>query len=498
MNRKNKITSSEENRPAVLGSFEGECADSNITNLNGLDITREVWENVFNSDDYKKAIEHGWYIGFLGHPEDPNCMDFEHACIVMKDGRIDDNGKIFGSFDLIDTPVGRIVKTFIDSGVKFGISVRGAGDIIDNSVDPDTFIFRGFDLVAFPAYPESIPTFTEVAASADLDSQRRYKVICSTVKNNIEGLNTVESIDIIQSHFAKQSEEYKSLQKRKDEIKSSEFIESNESIDITEDKVNGLTDVYLNERAKVKKLEQVNASLNVQLSQALSDSNRLARKLKAFNRIVSDQNKNIEELENIYNKKFKVYSSRVERSKKSINSLNSAIEEKDRRIQTLERANSRITSSVNNLKSTIAEQTKKIENLESSNLKYNQKITSAQKLMNEKDTTISRLRQNLNETVSQNSKDAARTSNLDAQVRNLKSRLEACQRILSEYQDEYADLYANALGVTLNNVSVTASTSVADLKSMISNSASASSDISFDQPAQVDMLDYDDSGLVTL
>lgn len=45
MNRQNRITSSEENRPAVLGSFEGECADSNITNLNGLDITREVWEN---------------------------------------------------------------------------------------------------------------------------------------------------------------------------------------------------------------------------------------------------------------------------------------------------------------------------------------------------------------------------------------------------------------------------------------------------------------------
>lgn len=41
----------------IIGTYEGLCADANITNLNGLDITREVWENVFASDEYKTAIE---------------------------------------------------------------------------------------------------------------------------------------------------------------------------------------------------------------------------------------------------------------------------------------------------------------------------------------------------------------------------------------------------------------------------------------------------------
>lgn len=126
------------NKSTVIGVFEGECADSNITNENGLDITRPVWEVVFSSEEYKRAIEMGWYIGFLGHPDDPGCMDFEHACIVMTEGHIDANGKVHGKFNLIDTPVGRIVKAFIDAGVIFGISVRGAGDIINNSVDPET------------------------------------------------------------------------------------------------------------------------------------------------------------------------------------------------------------------------------------------------------------------------------------------------------------------------------------------------------------------------
>lgn len=46
-----------ENKSTVIGTFEGECADANITNLNGLDITRPVWENVFASEEYAKAIE---------------------------------------------------------------------------------------------------------------------------------------------------------------------------------------------------------------------------------------------------------------------------------------------------------------------------------------------------------------------------------------------------------------------------------------------------------
>ena len=158
----------------ILGVYEGECADANVTNNNGLDIQREVWETVFHSDEYKTGIEKGWYIGYLGHPEDPGCQEFKDSCIVMTEGHIEDNGKVFGKFNLLDTPVGRIVNTLRKAGVKFGISVRGAGDIIANSVDPETFVFRGFDLVAFPAYPDAVPEFKAIAASTDLKEQNWY------------------------------------------------------------------------------------------------------------------------------------------------------------------------------------------------------------------------------------------------------------------------------------------------------------------------------------
>ena len=173
-------------------------------------------------------------------------MDFEHGCIVMTEGHIDPDGKVQGRFNLVNTPVGQIVKTFIDAGVKFGISVRGAGDIVDNSVDPDTFVFRGFDLVAFPAYPNSIPTFTEIAASTDAAQQKKYQAVCAAVTNNLDSLNKTE-VDVLQANFAKQSKEYAALENRK-RILAGEQVEvtpeSTEAV-VASQKLDAVTALYL-------------------------------------------------------------------------------------------------------------------------------------------------------------------------------------------------------------------------------------------------------------
>ena len=162
---------------SIIGTYEGEALDPQITNKNGLDITREVMTKVLESEDYADGIKNGWFIGYLGHPEDPDCQDFKNGCIVMTDMSIESDDKVHAKFNLVNTPVGQVVKSFIDAGVKFGISIRGAGDIIGNSVDPDTFVFRGFDLVAFPAYPESIPEFKEIAASTNSVTRKKYQKV---------------------------------------------------------------------------------------------------------------------------------------------------------------------------------------------------------------------------------------------------------------------------------------------------------------------------------
>lgn len=432
---------------AIIGTFEGECADSNITNLNGLDITRPVWEAVFASEEYKKGIELGHYIGYLGHPEDPNCMDFQHACIVMTDGRIDNDGKIYGKFNLVDTPVGRIVKTFQDAGVQFGISVRGAGDIVDNSVDPETFVFRGFDLVSFPAYPDSIPTFTEIAASSDVEARKKYKAISAAVKKNVESLNSCEAIEVIQPYFAEQSEEYQILEDRKNEIIDVE-IEGDE-------RVEGLLDLYLCELNENKELK---TQLAAQAAQTALVEASYKRKIKSIDRITSAQIADLdEELDRV------TAARRAERI-----------------------ANSR---KVSELKS-------KITASSESNLKYKQKIDATRRDLSDKATIISNLQTELSETVGKIEAEKRRSSNLDAKMEVLQAEVAAARNLIQEYQDAYASMYANALGVHLNNVKVTGSTSVKELQELIKGSNNAYDAVDA-EPTPADIV-TDDGGLITL
>jgi len=415
-------------KASILGTFEGECADASITNKNGLDITKEVWDTVFASEEYKDAIELGHYIGFLGHPEDPNCMDFEHACIVMKEGHIEDDGKVYGKFDLIDTPVGKIVKSFQDAGVQFGISVRGAGDIIDNSVDPETFVFRGFDLVSFPAYPDAIPTFSEVAASSDAETQKKYKTICAAVKNNLESLNTCDAIDVIQPQFAKQSEEYQLLEDRRKELSGCESEDTDEDIDIRDDQIQGLTTLYMDSVSKIKNLEEENSELKSQLSR----NNVLSsRRIKAIERIVSNQ---------------KLVFDRTAKEK--------------------------ILANKKIMKDKLYQAQVKTKTLRTANLKYKQRVEAADDSIHQKDAIISSLKTKLSETVESNTSLKQKTSNLDVKVKKLKDEITASQKLIQEYQDAYGNMYANALGVHLDNVTINSSTTVSELKESISSAAS--------------------------
>jgi hypothetical protein len=457
--RKKIVSDIESEKPknSVIGIFEGECADSNITNENGLDITRPVWENIFSSESYQQAIELGWYIGFLGHPDDPGCMDFRNACIVMTEGHIDNNGKVYGKFNLIDTPVGRTVKTFIDAGVTFGISVRGAGDIVNNSVDPDTFVFRGFDLVSFPAFPESIPTFTAIAASSDVESQKKYKAICAAVKENLPSIDSCEAIDILQCQFAEQSDEYKALEDRKREIRGSNSTDDDVSecddVDITKDKVESMTKLYLEQVEANNHLKKENEILSSKLA---SNEIESRRKISSISRITADQ----------------------------IRSATDAKDAAEKRCKQLVAASIR-------MKETISQE-------RSNNLKYLQKISESKNIVDSKDSLISSLKTRLNETVTASANVERRTSNLDEQLKRSKAEIIACKKMLKDYQDAYAELYSQAIGADLQKVKVTASTSVSSLRSAITSSISRKPS-SIREPEEIDVDDcYFDDDIVTI
>ena len=401
---------------SIIGVYEGEALDAEITNKNGLDITREVIEVVLESEDYADGIKYGWFIGFLGHPEDPACQEFQNGCIVLTDMRIDDNGKVYATFNLIDTPVGQIVKKFIDAGVKFGISIRGAGDIVANSVDPETFMFRGFDLVAFPAYPESIPEFREIAASTDINDRKKYQAICAAVQQNLPNITSVSALEVLQQQFAPQSKEYAALEAQKQTVTSAT------TINIDSERIEAMTHLYAESLTE-------NRELKTQLSDAKSDMEHIKsafeRKFKAIERITASQLSDalncVDELES----SKKITASRLQR----------VMSERDE--------------------------------LKKSNLIYKQKITASRKDLADKDNTINELRSKLRETVTASTRANSKTSNLDAENRRLSVELSESRDALNTFQNAYAELYANALGVNLDNISISSSATVAEVRAAI-------------------------------
>lgn len=91
-------------------------------------------------------------LGELSHPEGPTINPDKVSHLITK---LDfDNNLCIGEAKILDTPNGKIVKSFIDGGVNFGVSTRGLGSIKESNgikyVQPD-FRLITVDIVLDPS-----------------------------------------------------------------------------------------------------------------------------------------------------------------------------------------------------------------------------------------------------------------------------------------------------------------------------------------------------------
>lgn len=486
----------------ILGTYEGKCCDADVVNNNGMFLNRELFENLLNSDEYKTAIKNRYYIGFLGHPEDPNCMDFRNACIIMTSMEMDDNGDILGSFDLVDTPVGRVVKAFKDAGVNFGISIRGAGDVApDGTVDPDTFVFRGFDLVTFPAYNDCVPEFREIAASTDVESQKKYRKVCNAVKKNLKSINSCEAIEVLQDQFNENSQEYKMLEERATELKD----QMNDDIymEVLEQKVKGLTKAYMNKVRECKKHHDHACEME-------SLANKFEHENKKMDRMVhiaSDQAVECSKQMRGMKKANDDLKKRVDASSVTASNAMSRAKQLSKENKELKDKNKQLVQASNKLKKDIESVEASHKSIVETNLISDKKVEASKSLIRSKDESIHSLEARLRETVAENERLKEEVSNREADVDELNSSIEACKQLIFQYQKAYADECAYAVGIRLDSVPVTSSTTVDELRSYIYSRASlgvssvkASTNVEVEDTLD-DMEDDDteaSSGLITL
>ena len=478
--------------PGVLGTFTGKCCDSNVINNNDMHLGREVFEKLIASEEFKRAMKNRHYIGFAGHPADADCQEFEHACIVMTDMRIAENGEIEGDFDLVDTPVGRTIKAFIDAGVNFGISIRGVGEVDSNGeVDPDEFIFRGFDLVTFPAYDDCIPEFKAIAASTDPVKKSKYKKICASIDANLKDINSCEALELIQDQLPEGCDEFNKVQDRIDEINSENKIEDDAEIaaEVEAQRLDAMMQLYLDATDRIHQLEAALADCNREKCELTVQCSSLKTKQSRMDRITANQiataNADVEESE----KRVKEVEASLKVARRELKNTKDKLNEQIT-------ANTRLKDRIESLNSKRRGDLDSIKASNDLNLKYKRKVEATNEAISQKDSEIEGLKSKLNETVDDLHKLETKASNLDDENKELLSRVEAAEEMVSSYQQAYANMYANALGVYLTGLPVTAETTVSELKQMISagtSTANIPAAPSFNLGDEVDYIEEEDT-----
>jgi hypothetical protein len=96
-------------------------------------------------------------LGEVDHPEGLN-INIDRVSHMITECWMDgDNG--YGKLKILPTPMGNLVKTMLEAGVKLGVSSRGSGNVAeDGSNTVSDFEIITVDVVAQPSAPGAYPT----------------------------------------------------------------------------------------------------------------------------------------------------------------------------------------------------------------------------------------------------------------------------------------------------------------------------------------------------
>ena len=156
----------------ILGRLYGPIATCKEGTRNGRKYNKELWVKALNDEIFQEKIANKSLFLELGHPADREETDMSCVCACIPEMPKIVNDDLYAYVDILDTPNGRLLKTFCDYGFVPGISSRGSGDIMANDeVDPETFFLETWDIVQLPAVKKA-----RLAMCESLNNKKSLKV----------------------------------------------------------------------------------------------------------------------------------------------------------------------------------------------------------------------------------------------------------------------------------------------------------------------------------
>jgi hypothetical protein len=135
--------------------LKGICIQGGVKNAN---------QRVYPVNEITKAVstlneqitEGNSVLGEVDHPDDLK-INLDRVCHMITEMWMDGpNG--YGKLKILPTPMGQLVRTMLDSGVKLGVSSRGSGNVNESTGEVSDFEIVTVDVVAQPSAPNAYPT----------------------------------------------------------------------------------------------------------------------------------------------------------------------------------------------------------------------------------------------------------------------------------------------------------------------------------------------------
>jgi len=135
--------------------LKGICIQGGVKNAN---------QRIYPVDQIATAVsslneqitEGNTVLGEVDHPDDLK-INLDRVCHMITEMWMDGpNG--YGKLKILPTPMGQLVRTMLDSGVKLGVSSRGSGEVNEATGEVSGFEIVTVDVVAQPSAPNAYPT----------------------------------------------------------------------------------------------------------------------------------------------------------------------------------------------------------------------------------------------------------------------------------------------------------------------------------------------------
>lgn len=476
-----KLSPEEQTKRGILGRLTGIIADFKAPTRNGRRYSESLWDKTFDDPIMKEKIANRCLFGELGHPADREEIDMEKIAICLaeppKKGK---DGKLYGIFDILNTPNGKILKTLCDYGCKIGVSSRGSGDtFIDTdgqeSVDPSTYTCECFDAVLIPAVKEARlqyvteslnnkKTLKQVLceelenASADdrkvmQDTLKELDIDVDTEQN--EGLGTVAKVTAAASFVAQHWDDilkglkdlgiavdeiddnvvniinrHKELKNSKTEDCNNDSCENTE-LEVKPDAVdNAKADVVeeLQEALKhIAELESKTIELNEKLSVCYAKETKQDREVDKYKKAISRLSEKSNQVSALQEKVSKLTSEKED--------MNKQLNENIQKVQKLDENASLRVKSISCLKEDIQSKKQEIRSLNESVDKLNQE------------------KESLNQKVAGLKKDLElKKSEYSSKIEKANSIVENYKKIANKAVDKYIESEAVKLGISVNEI----------------------------------------------